>query len=118
MAFFDNLKEKLEEAGQAAAEKTKELAELTKLKASVANEEKKIKAAYLAIGKAYVEANPDCDDDLFKEEVAAVIAANANIEALKKQMEEVKAGSSAAVEEELAKEESSVDEALEELKEE
>ena len=56
MAFFDNLstlKEKAAEAAQAAAKKTKKMAEIAKANVSIYAEEDKIKKAEAELGKLY-----------------------------------------------------------------
>lgn len=56
MAFFDNLnelREKASEAAQAAARKTKKLAEIAKANVSIYSEEDKIKKAEAELGKLY-----------------------------------------------------------------
>ena len=56
MAFFDtieNLREKASEAAQAAAKKTKKLAEIAKANVSIYAEEDKIKKAEAELGKLY-----------------------------------------------------------------
>ncbi|HOJ10140.1 MAG TPA: zinc ribbon domain-containing protein [Clostridiales bacterium] len=51
MAFFDNLGKKVGEAAQAAAKKSGELVEVTKLNMSISTEEDKIKKLYSKIGE-------------------------------------------------------------------
>jgi len=51
MAFFDNLGKKVGEAAQAAAKKSGELVEVTKLNMSIGTEEDKIKRAFEKIGE-------------------------------------------------------------------
>ncbi len=56
MAFLDNLdtiREKAAEAAQAAAKKTKQLAEIAKANVSIYSEEDKIKKAQQELGKLY-----------------------------------------------------------------
>ena len=56
MAFFDNLsslKDKAAEAAQAAAKKTKKMAEIAKANVSIYAEEDKIKKAEAELGKLY-----------------------------------------------------------------
>ena len=56
MAFFDkldSLKDKAVDLAQSGAAKSKELAEIGKLKLSSASEEDSIKKAYIEIGKLY-----------------------------------------------------------------
>ena len=56
MAFLDNLeiiREKAAEAAQAAAKKTKKLAEIAKANISIYSEEDKVKKAQMELGKLY-----------------------------------------------------------------
>ena len=56
MAFMDNLeviREKAAEAAQAAAKKTKKLAEIAKANISIYSEEDKVKKAQMELGKLY-----------------------------------------------------------------
>ena len=56
MAFFDSIesiREKATEAAQAAAKKTKKLAEIAKANVSIYSEEDKIKKAEVELGKLY-----------------------------------------------------------------
>lgn len=56
MAFFDSIesiREKATEAAQAAAKKTKKLAEIAKANVSIYSEEDKIKKAEIELGKLY-----------------------------------------------------------------
>ena len=54
MAFFDNLSKKVSEAGQKTIQKTKELADTSRLNMMIADEEKNITNTYYQIGKLYV----------------------------------------------------------------
>lgn len=64
MAFFDDLGKKITQGGQAAIQKSKELAEVAKLNSLVSDEEKNINNNYFQIGKLYVTIHKtDCDDD-------------------------------------------------------
>ena len=53
MAFFDNIGRKVSEAGQKVIQKTGEMSDTSRLNAQISDEEKKINAAYLQIGKLY-----------------------------------------------------------------
>ena len=55
MAFFDELGKKITETGQGVVKKTKDTAEIVKLKGMVSDEEKKINSTYKEIGKLYYE---------------------------------------------------------------
>jgi len=71
MAFLENIGKKVSEAAQAAAKKSSELVEVTKLNSSIGSEEDKIRKLYEQIGKnvyqkftageeIYLEANDAC----------------------------------------------------------
>ena len=55
MAFFDQLGQKLTQTSQDAVKKTKDMAEAVRLNSAVADEGKKIEAAYREIGRLYYE---------------------------------------------------------------
>ena len=65
MAFFDQLGQKLTQTSQDAVKKTKDMAEAVRLNSAVADEGKKIEAAYREIGRLYYERFADaCDPAL------------------------------------------------------
>ncbi|MGN0297782.1 MAG: zinc-ribbon domain-containing protein [Lachnospiraceae bacterium] len=70
MGFFDDLQGKLTKGSQAVANKTKEVADITKLKVQISSEERKIQDLYIKIGKAFYEANPS--SEMYAEEIAAI----------------------------------------------
>ena len=53
MAFLKNLGNKIGEVAVDAAEKAKELAEITRLKNEISGEQKKIQQAFIDLGKLY-----------------------------------------------------------------
>lgn len=53
MAFLDSLKEKAVDLAQAGATKSKQVAEIVKLKTANLSEEDTIKKAYMELGKLY-----------------------------------------------------------------
>jgi hypothetical protein len=59
MAFFETLGKKLSDFGQTAAQKTKDLTEITKRVAANADRNKKISQLYTEIGAAYYNAHKD-----------------------------------------------------------
>lgn len=65
MAFFDEIGRKITETGQTAIQKTKNLAEIGKLNDAIAEEEKRMNAAYLHIGQQYFELNQNNQDDVY-----------------------------------------------------
>jgi predicted amidophosphoribosyltransferase len=83
MAFFENFGKKVSEAAQAAAKKSSELVEVTKMNMNISSEEDKIKKIYYAIGKKVYENY--CKDpeqySQFSEECSEI---NAHMESIKK----------------------------------
>lgn len=80
MSFFDTVKETALNAGNVAANKTKEVAEVAKLKNDIASQERAIKEAYIAIGKKCYEAYGDESDALYVDEIQKINAAKKTIE--------------------------------------
>lgn len=81
MAFFENVSKKMGDVGK----KMGEMVEVTKLNASISNEEDKIKKLYIEIGKkiyAKFTAGEQAADDL-AEELNAIKAGIESIESLK-----------------------------------
>ena len=104
MAFFENLKEKVTDLAQAGVAKSKQLAEIAKLKAANMAEQDTIKKAYLEIGKLYYAekgATPEGGYAAACEKITKakenIAANNAKIEDLKDGDEEVAAAAADAV---------------------
>ena len=92
MAFLENLGKKVGEAAQAAAKKSGELVETTKLNVSINSEEDKVQKLYAQIGKAVFEkfnssgiADSDC-----KEACEAIKVHEQNIKNLKEKILDVR----------------------------
>lgn len=92
MAFLENIGKKVGEAAQAAAKKSSELVEITKLNMNVNSEEDKIQKLYTQIGKIVYEkfsssgeASPE-----FKDSCDAIKAHEETIKGLKQKIMEVK----------------------------
>lgn len=90
MALFDNLKEKVTDLAQSGAAKTKQVAEIAKLKASNLAEEDAIKKAYIELGKLYYAEKGAAPDAAYADLCEKVTAAKANIAANKERLEELK----------------------------
>ncbi len=90
MGFFNDLGKKVADVSQNALEQGKDMVEITKLKSSISDEERKIKKTYEAIGKYYYETFKDAPAEGFEEFVAQIKAAEAKIEEFNKQIEAVK----------------------------
>lgn len=90
MDFLDNLGKKLTNAGQSAVQKTKEVADITKLSAEVSTEERKLSDCYSAIGKLYVSLHHDDYEEEFEKYFKFVKEYEAKIEECKQQIKEIK----------------------------
>lgn len=92
MAFLENLGKKVGEAAQAAAKKSGELVEITKLNVNINSEEDKIQKLYNQIGKTLFEkysATGAVDEDL-KEPCEAIKVHEQNVKNLREKIMEVK----------------------------
>lgn len=92
MAFFDNLKEKVSDLAQASVAKSKQLAEIAKLKAANMAEQDTIKKAYLEIGKLYYAEKGTTPEGGYAAACEKITAAKANIVANNAKIEDLKDG--------------------------
>lgn len=90
MAFFDDLGKTLTQAGQAAAKKTKEVADLTKANAKIMDIRAKLDKAYAEVGRKYVELHPVADEDGMKEAVEAVYSLEDRLTVLQNELHDLK----------------------------
>lgn len=92
MSFFENLGKKVGEAAQAAARKSSEIVEVTKLNASINAEEDTIQKLYSEIGKKVFEnfEQTGTADELVKEACEQLVSHRENIKNLKEKIAEVK----------------------------
>ena len=90
MAFLNEMTEKISKAGQGVAQSTKNLAATAKLNASIAEEEKNIKACYTKIGEAYYLANNENPDEDMQEWVVSITESLEKISAYKEQLQKIK----------------------------
>ncbi len=92
MAFLENIGKKIGETAQAAAKKSSEIVETTKLNANINAEEDKIQKLYHQMGKsAYQKFTETGDiDDYLREACEQIISHEQNIKALKEKIAEVK----------------------------
>ena len=90
MAFFEDLGKKLTKVGEAAAEKTKEVAEFTKVNAKILDTQNKLDKAYIEVGKRYVELHPANEEDEMKSAVEAVYGLEDRLKELRKQLQDLK----------------------------
>jgi len=92
MAFFDDLKEKVADLAQAGVAKSKQLAEIAKLKAANMSEQETIRKAYLEIGKLYYAEKGSTPDGGYAAACEKITAAKANIAANNAKIEDLKDG--------------------------
>ncbi len=92
MAFFENLGKKIGETAQAAAKKSSEIVETTKLNANISSEEDKIHKLYSLIGKTVYEKFKETGstEEYLQESCEQIVAHEQNISGLKEKIAEVK----------------------------
>ena len=88
--FLGQLKEKGTEVAGTAADKAKDAAKLAKLTVDLNTEKEALKKAYLELGKAYFESKHDEAEGLLGQLAGEAEAAKARLEALQKEIEELK----------------------------
>ena len=92
MAFLDQLKEKVSDLAQAGVAKSKQLAEIAKLKAANMSEQDTIRKAYLEIGRLYYAEKGFAPEGGYAAACEKITAAKANIEANNARIEDLKDG--------------------------
>lgn len=90
MAFFDDLSKKLSQVGQSAVQKTKEVADIAKYTASIAEEERNITKLYAQIGQAYVQLHAEDAPEDMKELIQQIWAAQEKIQENRAQLRQLK----------------------------
>lgn len=90
MAFFDSLKETVTDLAQAGVAKSKQVAEIAKLKAANMSEEDTIKKAYIELGKLYYAERGAAPEAAYISGCEKITAAKANIEANNAKIAELK----------------------------
>lgn len=90
MSFFDDLGKKLSQAGQSAAQKTKEIAETAKLNSQISDEEKKINDFYLQIGKLYVSLHDENHEADFDELIRSLHESENKVKECRQQIKDIK----------------------------
>lgn len=90
MAFFEDLGKKLTKVGEVAAEKTKGVAEYTKINAKILDVQNKLDKAYIEAGKKYLELHPANEEDGMKAVVEAVYALEDQLKDLRRQLQQLK----------------------------
>ena len=79
MDFFDNLSEKIANAGDAAYQKGKDFADTQKAQSDIRAEEHKIAQTYEQIGRQFVKENPGEAEAKFGDKMAIIKTAEDNI---------------------------------------
>ena len=90
MAFFEELGKKISQVGYATVQKTKELADVSKINLSISEEERKLNDLYMQIGKKYVELHMDTPEDEFVELLEQIYTGKEKILSLKSEIEKIK----------------------------
>lgn len=90
MAFFDEIGKKLLDASQSVAQKGKEMGDSFRINSLISEEEKRLTAIYLEIGKKYVSLYEGQYAEEFNAQVEEVKRSVQKIEELNKQLLEVK----------------------------
>ena len=87
MAFFDDIGKKISQAGTGALQKTKELADVTRINGLISDEEKRMNNSFYQIGKVYVSLHADnCEPD-FADLIEAIKESEAKVADLKQQIQ-------------------------------
>ena len=91
MAFdFDKLRKTVTGAGQQALAKTKEIADTSRLKSMISEEEKLIDSHYYQIGKLYASLHRNDSEEEFSSMIAAITESEIKIRDYKKQIQDIK----------------------------
>lgn len=90
MAFFDDLGRKISQAGQTAVQKTKDVADVSRINSAISEEEKRINNNYYQIGKLYVAMHAsDCEPD-FAGMISVIKESEIKIHDYKQQIQDIK----------------------------
>lgn len=90
MSFLDNIGSKASAAGQAAAEKARNFAEVTRLNGVISDHEKRISRLYFEIGQSYYERHKDDPEAEELERIAAITDTNEKIAVCREQIKTLK----------------------------
>lgn len=91
MAFFDDLRDKAMDFGNAAVAKSKQLAEIAKLNLANSSEEETIRKAYIEIGKLYYAEQGMAPDPAYAALCEKITASKTTIEENRSRINELKA---------------------------
>ena len=90
MSFFDNIGSKASAAGQAAAEKARNFAEVNRLNGVISDHEKRISRLYFEIGQSYYERHKDDPEAEELERIAEITDTNEKIAVCRNQIKTLK----------------------------
>lgn len=90
MAFWDQVASTVSKGSKTVAEKTKQIATITKLHSSINTEEEKIKALYMKIGREYYESHKNDDTNRFANELKEINQGFVKIQHYKQQIRDIK----------------------------
>lgn len=90
MAFFDDLSKKLTQAGQATIQKTKEIADITRINSNISDEEKRISNFYTEIGKLYFSLHSEDFESDFAGMFDGINVSKDKIKELRNELEQIK----------------------------
>lgn len=90
MSFLDNIGSKASAAGQAAAEKARNFAEVTRLNGVISDHEKRISRLYFEIGQSYYERHKGDPEAEELERIAAITDTNEKIAVCREQIKTLK----------------------------
>lgn len=90
MAFFNEIGKKISQTGQMAVQKTKQMADVTKLNSDISDEEKKITNIFYQIGQLYVSLHKDTPESDFEVLIEQLNESQTRIENLKQQIQDIK----------------------------
>ena len=90
MSFFDNIGSKASAAGQAAAEKARNFAEVNRLSGVISDHEKRISRLYFEIGQSYYMRHKDDPESEELERIAAITDTNEKIAVCREQIKTLK----------------------------
>lgn len=90
MSFFDNIGSKASAAGQAAAEKARNFAEVNRLNGVISDHEKRISRLYFEIGQSYYMRHKDDPEAEELERIAEITDTNEKIAVCREQIKTLK----------------------------
>ena len=90
MSVFEDFGKKISSASQEAIAKTKDFADVAKLKSSVSDEEHKINAAFTEMGKMYFETHSDDFEECFGTYFTSIWESQERIKEYEKQIVDIK----------------------------